>query len=111
MDLIKSDILNLSSKDKIGIIHCCTPIADDDVTYRIKRDPNWRTLVYPYIMQYPDDYAKGDKSLWSEYYRIYDDETVSRRSHTGSLEYYKTHRDDMDRGAVIFADRYSVKDG
>lgn len=50
MDLIKSDILNLSSKDKIGVIHCCTPIADDDVTYRIKQDPNWRTLVFPYIM-------------------------------------------------------------
>lgn len=111
LELVKADILNLSSKEKIGVIHCCTPICEDDLTSKLEKDPNWRTLKFPYIIKYPDDYDKGDKSLWTEYFKIYDRESIERKPHKESLSFYKDHQMEMDKGSSIFCQRYSKKDG
>lgn len=103
--------MNLSSKGKIGVICCATPICDDDLTFKLKRDVNWRTIQFPYIIKFPEDCAKGDKSLWEQYFRLYDAESIERRKHTGSLEFYKEHFDEMNKGAELFAERFSRKDG
>lgn len=109
--LINADIMNLSSKGKIGVISCATPIMEDDLTYRVKKDVNWRTLEFPYVIKFPDDWAKGDKSLWSQYFKLYDDESLDRRKHTDSLKFYLDNKDAMDKGAELFSERYSPKDG
>lgn len=109
--LINADIMNLSSKGKIGVISCATPIMEDDLTYRVKKDVNWRTLEFPYVIKFPDDWAKGDKSLWSQYFKLYDDESLDRRKHTDSLKFYQDNKNEMDKGAELFSERYSPKDG
>lgn len=109
--LINADIMNLSSKGKIGVISCATPIMEDDLTYRIKKDVNWRTLEFPYVIKFPDDWAKGDKSLWYQYFKLYDDESLDRRKHTDSLKFYLDNKEAMDKGAELFSERYSPKDG
>ena len=109
--LLNADIMNLSSKGKIGVICCATPICDDDLTFKIKKDVNWRTIEFPYIIKFPDDCEKGEKSLWSEYFKLYDEESIEHRKHTDSLEFYKKHFDEMNKGAELFSDRFSKKDG
>lgn len=109
--LIKSDIMNLSAKGKIGVICCATPIAEDDLTSVLKKDKGWRTLEFPYIIKFPTDFDKGEHSLWQHYFTLYDAELADRLTHEGSLDFYKNNRAKMDEGAELFSERFNPKDG
>ena len=63
------------------------------------------------MISFPKDLDKGEASLWNQYFAIYDKESLERRRHEESLEFYKAHFDEMNEGAELFHDRYSTKDG
>jgi len=90
-DILRRDILNLSSGRKMAVICTSTPIAEDDLTAKLENDKNWKTEKYPAIMNFPDEMKKPDNGLWGEYFKIYDDELVSNSSHDQSLQFYKEH--------------------
>ena len=51
-------------------------------------------------------------ALWKEYFDLFDTENVEERSHKESLEFYRSHFDEMNEGSEVFSPtRYSEKDG
>lgn len=110
-DILKRDVMNLSSGRKVAVICTATPIADGDLTEKLENDKNWRTEKYPAIMSYPDEFKKPDHGLWGEYFTMYDEELVTNEPHDSSLAFYREHFDEMNKGAQTFANRYREQDG
>lgn len=113
MELITKDIMNLSGQGKkLNVIMTATPLNSEDLCDTIERNINWRTIKYKAIMKYPDDIENNpDNGLWHEYFTIYDSETIAEKPHDESLEFYKKHFDEMNKGAEVFNDHFSKKDG
>lgn len=112
LDVIRKDIINLSSGKKLAILMTSTPICADDLCAKIEADPNWRTTKFRAILKWPVDIRKnGDNGLWGSYFEKYDAENMSNGSHEGSLDFYKTHRREMDAGAELFSNRFNPEDG
>lgn len=112
-DIIKRDIMNLSSKSKLAVLMTSTPICPDDLCDKIEHDISWKTTKHPAILAWPDDMLKNpDTGLWAQYFKIFDGELADDQPHLRSLEFYKRNREAMDAGAVLFSpDRFSIIDG
>ena len=112
-DLINKDILNLSSKGKMSVIMTATPLYAEDLTEKIINDVSWKTTKYKAIISWPKDIIeKPDNGLWHEYFIMFDAENIDDKPHTGSLEFYKKHKEQMDEGAVLFQpDKFKTSDG
>lgn len=112
-DIIKRDIMNLSSKGKLAVLMTSTPIMPEDLCDKIEHDIAWKTTKYPAIINWPKDLDKHpDDGLWAQYFKIFDGELTEDIPHTKSLEFYKENREQMDDGAVLFApDRFKSQDG
>lgn len=112
LDFIRKDVANLSSGKKLAILMTSTPICSDDLCSKIETDPNWRTTKFRAVIKWPRDIIKnGDNGLWGHYFQMYDAENMSNGSHEGSLDFYKTNRTEMDKGAELFSTRYNEADG
>ena len=111
LDILRRDILNLSSGRKMAVILTSTPIAEQDLTEKLENDKNWKTEKYPAVISFPDEMRKPDNGLWGEYFKMYDDELVANEPHEESLAFYKAHFEQMNEGARTFADRYREDDG
>lgn len=112
LDILKRDILNLSSGRRMAVICTSTPIAEDDLTAKLEGDRNWKTEKYPAIIKWPKDIEQHEETgLWGEYFKLYDEELLSNTGHEGSLKFYKEHFDEMNEGAETFADRFRSDDG
>jgi hypothetical protein len=112
-DIIKRDIMNLSSKGKLAVLMTSTPICPEDLCDKIEHDIAWKTTKYPAIINWPKDLDNHpDDGLWAEYFRMFDSELAEDSPHTKSLEFYKKNREKMDEGAQLFSpDRYKISDG
>ena len=113
LNIIKKDILNLSGKGKIACLQTATPICCEDLTEKISHDTNWKTSIFPSIIQYPTDIIEhGDKGLWGKYFKLYDKENVADLNHDESLNFYKEHKEEMDKGSEVFnPNRFKISDG
>ena len=112
-DIIKKDIMNLSSKGKLAVLMTSTPLMPEDLCEKIENDIAWKTTKYPAIMSWPKDIVENpDDGMWARYFKMYDAELADDQTHEGSLDYYKTNREKMDEGAVLFApERFKPEDG
>lgn len=112
-DIIRKDIMNLSSKGKLAVLMTSTPLMPEDLCEKIENDIAWKTTKYPAIIKWPDDIVKDkENGLWAKYFKLYDSELADDMTHYGSLEFYKLNKEMMDKGAVLFApDRYKIEDG
>lgn len=107
IDLIKKDIMPLAGKERLSIIQTATPIVADDLVEQIRKDPYWKTTLYPAIISYPKN-----KQLWEQYFKLYDAELVSDQPHDNSLAFYTQNFDEMNKGSEVFnPTRFSTKDG
>ena len=112
LDLIKKDVMNLSSKGKIAVIMTSTPIAPEDLCEKIESDVSWKTTKFPAIIQWPKDIVEhGDDGLWGEYFTIYDKESMTDMPHVESMKFYRSNFDAMNEGAKLFAERFRQSDG
>lgn len=113
MDIIKKDIMNLSSKGKLAILMTSTPLCPEDLCEKIENDISWKTTKYPAVLSWPTDLAKHpEDGLWAQYFKKYDAELAEDLPHDGSLSFYKQHRESMDAGAKLFApERFKPEDG
>lgn len=111
LDILRRDILNLSSGRKMAVICTSTPIAEDDLTSKLENDKNWRTEKYPAIISWPLEMKKPDEGLWGEYFKMYDEELAANESHEQSLVFYREHFDEMNEGSETFSDRFRKDDG
>lgn len=113
LNIIKKDVMNLAGKGKLAVLQTATPICPEDLTEKIQSDSNWKTTVWPSIVKWPKDILdNGDKGLWAKYFKMFDSENVNDKKHKESLEFYKTNRDKMDEGAVVFnPTRFKKSDG
>ena len=111
--IIQKDVFNLSGKGKIQVLQTGTPISADDLVERIMHDRNWKVTKYPAIIKFPTDIEENpDNGLWTEYFRIYDEENAKDGSHERSLKFYRRHRKKMDRGSqVLNPKRFKESDG
>ena len=112
LDFIRKDVINMSSGRKLAVLMTSTPICADDLCSKIEADPNWRTTKYRAVIKWPRDIVKnGDNGQWGEYFRLYDAENMANGAHDGSLQFYRSHRAEMDEGAELFSSRYNEQDG
>ena len=112
LDLIKKDVMNLSSKGKMSVLMTSTPICCEDLCESIETDVNWKTTKFPAIISYPKDIEQNAADgLWAQYFKMYDEESSMDAPHTGSLEFYKAHFDEMNDGAELFSPRFKESDG
>lgn len=112
LDFIKKDVINLSSGKKLAVLMTSTPICADDLCSKIEEDPNWRTTKFRAVIKWPADIRKnGDGGLWGTYFEKYDAENMVNGSHGGSLQFYRDHREEMDKGAELFCNRFNEADG
>lgn len=50
--------------------------------------------------------------LWDQYFKKYNEESVTEVGHAESLKFYKDNRKDMDEGTEVFnPSRFSEADG
>lgn len=97
----------LGGKQRLSILQTATPIFPEDLVDHIKADVSWKTTTWPAVIKYPKD-----MSLWKQYFKLFDAESVNDKPHTESLEFYKKHQTQMDEGAEVFnPTRYSKADG
>ena len=113
LDIIKKDVMNLSSKGKLAVLMTSTPLMPEDLCERIENDVAWKTTKYPAIIKWPRDMTESpDDGLWAKYFRMYDAELAEDKTHEGSLGFYRRNREKMDEGAVLFApERFRAEDG
>lgn len=112
LDFVRKDVINLSSGKKLAVLMTSTPISADDLCSKIEGDPNWRTTKFRAILKWPTDIRKnGDNGLWGRYFQLYDGENMSNAPHSGSLQFYRDHRAQMDEWAELFSTRYNPEDG
>lgn len=107
LETIQSDIIPLAGKSRLSILQTFTPIFPDDLVQKVKDDPNWATTIYPAIISMPNHLE-----LWDQYFKMYNEESVTEVGHAASLKFYKDNRKEMDDGAEVFnPSRYSEADG
>lgn len=107
VEMIQKDIVPLAGKQRLSILQTFTPIVADDLVDKIKNDKSWTTTLWPAIISFPDNIG-----LWEKYFKAYDEESVSGQGHSGSLDFYRQNKEEMDRGAIVFNEkRYSEEDG
>lgn len=112
LDFIRKDVINLSSGKKLAVLMTSTPICADDLCAKIESIPDFRTTKFRAIIKWPRDIIKnGDNGLWGQYFQLYDAENMANGSHSGSLQFYRDHRAQMDEGAELFSSRYNEADG
>lgn len=113
MSIINKDIMNLSSKGKLAVLMTSTPLCPEDLCDRIENDNSWKTTKHPAVLQWPDDMrTKPLDGLWAQYFKMFDSELAEDLDHDGSLAFYKSNREAMDKGAVLFVpDRFKPEDG
>lgn len=111
MTLIRKDVMNLGGKERLSILQTATPICPEDLVEKFKNDINWKTTIFKAIEKFPKD-LKSNDSLWAQYFRLFDAESITGSGHAESLEFYKKHQSQMDDGAEVFNPyRFSLKDG
>lgn len=113
MSIINKDIMNLSSKGKLAVLMTSTPLCPEDLCDRIENDNSWKTTKHPAVLQWPDDMrTKPLDGLWAQYFKMFDSELAEDLDHDGSLAFYKSNREAMDKGAVLFVpNRFKLEDG
>lgn len=93
-DIIKRDIMNLSSKGKLAVLMTSTPIMPEDLCDKIEHDIAWKTTKYPAIINWPKDLDNHpDDGMWAQYFKIFDGELAEDIPHTKSLNFYKENRE------------------
>ena len=112
-DIIKRDVMNLSSKGKLAVLMTSTPLVPDDLCDKIEHDISWKTTKYPAIIKWPNDMTQHpDDGMWAHYFKIYDGELAEDITHDKSLQFYKDNKEKMDEGAELFAPgRFKPQDG
>lgn len=92
----------------MALLCTATPVCDDDLVERLKKDKHWRTVLFPAIISYPKN-----MELWDEYFEMFNRELVDRLPHIeGSLQFYREHFDEMNEGAEVFnPNRFCIDDG
>lgn len=113
LSVIYKSVFNIGGKGKIAILQTATPICQDDMVERLMGDSTWKVTKFPAIIKWPDDITKDpDKGLWSQFFKIYDEENAVDSNHERSLKFYKRHRRKMDKGAVVLnPNRFKESDG
>lgn len=92
-DIIKRDIMNLSSKGKLAVLMTSTPICPEDLCEKIEHDISWKTTKYPAVIEWPTDIVKHpDNGLWAQYFKMFDGELAEDLPHSKSLDFYKKNR-------------------
>jgi len=91
MTLIKKDVMNLGGKERLSILQTATPICPDDLVEKFKNDINWKTTTFKAIEKFPKD-LKSKNSLWSQYFKLFDAESITGAEHKESLDFYKQHQ-------------------
>lgn len=111
MSLIRKDVMNLGGKERLSILQTATPIQPEDLVEKFKNDINWKTTIFKAVEKFPKEYKKKD-GLWSQYFKLFDAESITGSDHHESLDFYKQHQAQMDEGAEVFNPyRFSIKDG
>ena len=111
MTLVRKDVMNLGGKERLSILQTATPICPEDLVEKFKNDINWKTTIFKAIEKFPKEYKKKD-GLWSQYFKLFDAESITGSDHKESLDFYKRHQEQMDEGADVFNPyRFSLKDG
>jgi predicted phage terminase large subunit-like protein len=80
---------------RTNIIHLATALHRDALGLELHRTPGWTSRIFRAIERWPDDMA-----AWQQWEALFTDiENVdAERAAEG---FYQTHRDEMDRGAVL----------
>ena len=111
MTLIRKDVMNLGGKERLSILQTATPIQPEDLVEKFKNDINWKTTIFKAIEKFPKDLKKKD-SLWAEYFKLFDAESITGSDHHESLDFYRQHQAQMEDGCEVFNPyRFSAKDG
>lgn len=105
--IIKSDVLGMAGPGKK--LACCiamTVVAEDDVAQRLldrTKNPEFRGERYQLLEAEPENLA-----LWDEYRQIREAELKNDGDGSQSTEFYRQHREEMDKGAKpTWLDRYN----
>ena len=74
-DIIKKDIMNLSSRGKLAVLMTSTPLCPEDLCEKIENDIAWKTTKYPAIIKWPRDIVESpEDGMWARYFKMYDAE-------------------------------------
>ena len=111
MSLIRKDVMNLGGKERLSILQTATPICPEDLVEKFKNDINWKTTIFKAVEKFPKEYKKKD-GLWSQYFKLFDAESITGSDHHESLDFYRQHQAQMEDGCEVFNPyRFSAKDG
>lgn len=111
-NLIQKSVLGLGGKKSISCIMTATPISPDDICSLLKNDKGWSVKTFPSIISFPDEWNKKEHGLWGEYFKRYNEEIAMDKNHASSLQFYKEHQQEMEKGAdVINPSRFNPDDG
>jgi hypothetical protein len=107
LNLIRKGVLRLGGHDKqIAAVMNATVIQQDDVVDQLAdhiKHPEWEGLRIPMLRRF----AEKHETLWLESYadlrKTYNPEDPNDRSRAvaDSNEFYRQHREEMDRGAEV----------
>jgi hypothetical protein len=102
---ITGDVLGLAGHDRaMSACLTTTPIYAGDVSDTFgdpDLHPEWTTIRVPMVLQWPE---RSD--LWDEYLeRRRRDELMGLVNFPNATEFYRQHRAEMDRGAVVLDDK------
>lgn len=96
--MIRKDVYPMAGKNRLSIIQTATQILPEDLVAKVKADKSWTTTIFPAVISFPEN-----ERLWDEYFKLWDEECLSMElssdKHKGSLDFYKTHFDEMNKGA------------
>lgn len=87
--------------EKIGGYMACTVIEPDDLSERFldgQIHPEWYGTKYQMVKEWPE----SRETLWNEYLELRrEDMRAHDRKFTKCMDFYRTNREQMDKGAVI----------
>jgi len=107
--LIKEAVLGMAGpRKRIAAVMPCTVVASADLSDRIldrEKNPEWQAIRTQLVCAWPDE----QDGMWAQYREIRRDALLQGDEHAAAAtEFYRSHRDDMDRGArVAWEQRYN----
>lgn len=100
LKILSGDILGLAGPDKkIAAMMPCTIIEPGDMADQIldrEKHPEWNGEKTRLLYKLPDD-----MKLWDEYAEIRADSLREDKNIKKATEFYRAHREEMDKGAVV----------
>jgi hypothetical protein len=93
-DVIRS--IQAMTGNKATIVACCTAIAQNDLTARLRASPGWQVFITRMVNTWPTN-----TELWDQWRAAYDAGVAANRGVADANKFYRRHRPELDVGAAV----------